>query len=254
MRILAALALFLLLACSSKSNNPTGPTNKTPYAWSLNLKFETEFDSIAQNATLSASAQGSVSGTVNRFDNAILADTLYFALPDYPLVPPVQAVINSTGNFTFQAADLLGNLYSSIRMKIFLHARNTNDLPVPDTLRVTLNRFLAYPWTLDVTLPGGLSFQGLSQDTSATDTANGTISGTVNSFNAVALVDSIYFVNRTHGQFSAAVPLDTSGQFSLAMSSVVGNTRGIQSLMIRVKPAGVNFKPSPDSIGFRLNR
>ena len=257
MRILFLLTAITLLACSKKSGGPTGPGGVTPYAWSLNLTVDSvAHDSLLQGTTITGEAKGAISGRVRNYDPAILIDSLYIKIGGIPNFV-FRTALNGSGDFSFPDTGLLGGknaLYGPIALKIFPRARDAKYKPSPDTLRVTLDRKLAYPWTLDLTMPGGQVLQGLAGDTSVTDTASGNITGKINGFNATALVDTVYFNNLTYPENVVKSPLDPAGNFQFDIFDLAGFLDGEHRVAILVKPSSAMFRPVPDSLHLYLTR
>ena len=227
---------------------------KTPFDWSLGLKFaDAAYDSLRLESDLTSEALGTVTGKVNRFDPAILdaAITLQNAgVPELKVVAPLAA----DGSFSFQAADLLGEAAGRIGLKVFVNVRNPDYRPVPDTLRLGLDRRISFAWSLDLNLADEVTFRALRGDTTVETPLQGDISGTVNGYSSARVRDTLYFRNREYPELFADAPLDAQGKFRFPADDLVGTLDGTHTLSIFLIPKSSRDRPAPDTIRVLLGR
>jgi hypothetical protein len=136
------LAFALLCACSGGDGpETTGPAAPSPFSWSLDIDLagDASFHNLARDTSARGLVQGEISGRVNGFDSALARDTLYFSDWEYPDFK-VRAPLTPDGSFRFDSYDLLGDLDGSHTLLIVLRAAHLRYRPVPETLRISLDR------------------------------------------------------------------------------------------------------------------
>lgn len=133
-----ALAAVLLAACGEEE--PAGPA-ADPLLWSLDIDLagDAAFTGLVRDTSLTAAVRGDITGRVIGLDTAKVKDTLFFRNvenPDFAVAAPLAA----DGAFAFEAYDIVGDLDGSQTLLIFLKFKHVRHRPVPDTLRILLDR------------------------------------------------------------------------------------------------------------------
>lgn len=141
-----AAAALLIGACDDDEGT-TAPAKKTPYDWSLDLDLagDVSFKALKSDTAVHEQYEyrGTISGKVNGYDTALAADSLDLLNVEYEDFH-VRAPLSSTGAFSFEDFDLLGDLDGSMTLKIWIRGKQANRPPAPDTLVVEIGRALEF--------------------------------------------------------------------------------------------------------------
>jgi hypothetical protein len=232
---------------------------KRPYEWSLGLPWAGA-DSLRRDTALAAQVPADFSGTVQArpapgVPLLPLADAfdgrLYLANADDPALQ-VEVPFDGTGRFAFPATQALGTA-QIVRLKAWVRAGTPGLRPVPDTLRVTVDRRSRIPWSLDLDLAGEADFVALARDTSAVSAMRGDISGKVNGFDPARMRDTLYFRNMVYPEFFSNAPLAADGSFGFEASDLVGALDGRHELSIFLRPLEGQRAFAPDTLRVHLS-
>ncbi len=226
---------------------------KIPYPWWLNLHFESDYDSIRGDALLAVDAQGTVSGKLTPYDPLILKNILHFQNVENPQLK-VNTLLQSDGRFQFNPFDLLGTAFGRIHLRIYPEILDTQFRLIPDTLRLTLDRRIAYSWSLDLNLAGDTLTTGLKGNVNVTSRMLGMVSGQVNGYDPTLFVDTLFFRNLQYSDLKANVPLEPNGSFAVNAFDWVAELDGTHTLFIIPKFKVANRRPNPDTLKIILNR
>lgn len=142
MRAFTALVALPLILFACKGKTPVDPPLvRTDLPWSLDVDLagDTAFTALSHNVTAQGPVVGEISGRVNGLDTAKVQDTLYLKNLEYPDFR-VSTPLAADGRFTFDAYDILGDLDGSHTLLFFLKFKHIKWRPVPDTLRILLDR------------------------------------------------------------------------------------------------------------------
>lgn len=232
---------------------------KRPYEWSLALPWA-NVDSLRRDTALAAAVPPDFSGMVQARPGpegpflpitAALDGKFYLANADDPS-RTIEAPFDTTGRFAFPSERALGT-GDIVRVKAWVKAGTTRLRPVPDTLRLTLDRRSRVTWSLDLDLAGEAAFSGLQRDTSAVSSMQGSISGKVNGFDPARMRDTLYFRNMVYPEFFANAGLAADGTFGFEASDLVGALDGRHELSVFLRPREGARAFAPDTLRVHLS-
>jgi hypothetical protein len=232
---------------------------KRPYEWSLGLPWA-GVDSLRRDTALAAEAPADFSGIVQARPapdapllpvSAALDGKIYLANAEAPAAR-IEVPIDAAGRFSLPAAQALGT-GQIVRFKAWVKAGAAGLRPVPDTLRITLDRRARIPWSLDLDLAGGAAFAALARDTAAVSAMAGSVTGKVNGFDPARMRDTLYFRNMVYPEFLVDAPLAADGSFGFEASDLVGALDGRHELAIFLRASEGIRAFAPDTLRVHLS-
>jgi hypothetical protein len=228
---------------------------KIPFEWSLSLKLAEAADSLRRDTTLAMEAPATIGGTVNPHSApgtppvsiaSALDGKLYVVNADDPSLQAI-APLDPAGAFAFASSAILGSA-SLARLKVFVKAGSAAYRPVPDTLRITLDRRGKLAWSLDLDLAGDTAFTALRGEANAVSHMQGEVSGKVNGYDPALLRDTLYFRNMIYPELFTDAPLSADGAFAFDAADIVGTLDGLHDLHVFLRPKSGQRQLDPDTV------
>jgi hypothetical protein len=239
-----------------------GSGGPRPYEWSLGLPWA-GIDSLRGDTSLAVLIPSEFAGKVSPRPNpaaaagpslslaSALDGKLYLANADFPGLH-AEVPFDTAGRFSLSADAILG-LAEVVRLKAWVKARGPDLRPVPDTMRLALDRRGKIPWSLDLDLAGEASFAGIRSDTSAVSSMQGRVAGKVNGYDQATMRDSLYFRNMVYPDMFANAPLGPDGSFAFDAADLVGALDGRHELVIFLRPRTGSRRFDPDTLRVHLS-
>lgn len=230
-----------------------------PYEWSLGLPWA-GIDSLRRDTGLAVTLPAAFAGTVQAHPTpgavgiplaSALDGKIYLANAD-DQARRAEIAFDGAGRFSSALDSVLGNA-DVVKLKLWVKAGAPGLRPVPDTLRLTLDRRARIPWSLDLDLAGDAAFTGLKSDTSAVSAMQGTVVGKVNGYDAALSRDTLYFRNMVYPNLFANVALDADGTFAFDAADLVGALDGRHELEIFLRPRAGSRLFDPDTLRLHLS-
>jgi hypothetical protein len=228
------------------------------YEWSLGLPWA-GIDSLRRDTSLDVPVPAAFAGRVEMRPTpgasglplaAALDGKLYLANADDP-ARKAEAPFDADGRFSLDASALLGAA-DVVHLKAWVKARDPGLRPVPDTLRLALDRRGKAPWSLDLDLAGDAVFAGLRSDTSVVSSMQGRVTGKVNGYDGDWMRDTLYFRNMVYPDMFANAPLAPDGSFGFDAVDLVGALDGRHELEIFLRPRSGTRRFDPDTLRVHL--
>ncbi len=227
---------------------------KPDFEWTLSLGLAARLDSLRRDTSVAMEVPATVTGSVNARPSAAPATTASALDGSLYVIPPggsvpIAAALGAYGAFTFPST-VLGTAETGV-VKFFL--KSAAYRPVPDTLRLTLDRRGRFVWSLDLDLAGDTAFTALRTETGAVSHMQGEVSGKVNGYDGSSLRDTLYFRNMIYPELFVDAPLDATGNFRFDAADIVGSLDGLHDMKIFLKPRSGQRQFDPDTLRLHVS-